>query len=54
MDHFQFQPSRFYFGVLLTCPQNLEKTIPDTPKGEVPVHLREKQLFADDGFLGSP
>ncbi|KAK7534028.1 uncharacterized protein J3D65DRAFT_467933 [Phyllosticta citribraziliensis] len=33
---------------------NLEKTIPDTPKGEVPVHLREKQLFADDGFLGSP
>ncbi|OCK77380.1 NADH-ubiquinone oxidoreductase-like protein 20.8 kDa subunit [Lepidopterella palustris CBS 459.81] len=24
----------------------LEKTIPDTPKGEEPVHLRKKQIFA--------
>jgi hypothetical protein len=27
--------------------QGLEKVIPDTPKGDVPVHLRHKQLFAD-------
>jgi NADH dehydrogenase (ubiquinone) 1 alpha subcomplex subunit 8 len=27
--------------------QGLEKVIPDTPKGDVPVHLRDKQLFAD-------
>jgi len=25
----------------------LEKTIPDTPKGQTPVHLRDKQLYAD-------
>ncbi|OAP61494.1 hypothetical protein AYL99_03697 [Fonsecaea erecta] len=25
----------------------LEKTIPDTPKGQTPIHLRDKQLFAD-------
>lgn len=25
--------------------QNLEKVIPGTPKGEIPVHLREKQVF---------
>ena len=26
--------------------QNLTKVIPDTPKGEVPVHLRPRQIFA--------
>ncbi|KAF7504773.1 hypothetical protein GJ744_001706 [Endocarpon pusillum] len=25
----------------------LQKVIPDTPKGDVPVHLRDKQLFAN-------
>ncbi|KIW18035.1 hypothetical protein PV08_02322 [Exophiala spinifera] len=25
----------------------LEKTIPDTPKGQTPIHLRDKQTFAD-------
>ena len=25
----------------------LEKVIPDTPKGETPVHLKDKQIFAD-------
>jgi len=25
---------------------NLEKIIPDTPKNEVPVHLREKQIYS--------
>lgn len=25
----------------------LEKVIPDTPKGDVPVHLRDRQIFAD-------
>ena len=27
--------------------QGLEKTIPDTPKGDTPVHLRDKQVYAD-------
>ncbi len=27
--------------------QGLEKTIPDTPKGQTPIHLRDKQLYAD-------
>lgn len=27
--------------------QGLEKTIPDTPKGQTPIHLRDKQVFAD-------
>lgn len=27
--------------------QGLQKTIPDTPEGETPIHLRNKQLFAD-------
>jgi len=31
----------------LTLNQGLEKVIPDTPKGETPVHLRDKQVFAD-------
>lgn len=26
--------------------QNLKKVIPDTPKGEIPVHLRQKQVYA--------
>lgn len=26
--------------------QKLEKQIPDTPKGETPVHLRTKQIYA--------
>lgn len=26
--------------------QGLEKTIPDTPKGVTPVHLRDYQIFA--------
>jgi hypothetical protein len=31
----------------LTLHQGLEKTIPDTPKGETPVHLRDFQIYAD-------
>lgn len=27
--------------------QGLEKNIPDTPKGDVPIHLRDRQIFAD-------
>ncbi len=27
--------------------QGLEKVIPDAPKGDVPVHLRNRQIFAD-------
>lgn len=27
--------------------QGLEKTIPDTPKGVTPVHLRDYQIFAN-------
>lgn len=27
--------------------QGLEKTIPDTPKGETPVHLRDYQVMAE-------
>lgn len=27
--------------------QGLEKVIPDTPKGDIPVHLRDRQIFAD-------
>lgn len=28
--------------------QKLEKVIPDTPKGEVPVHLRERQIYSQN------
>jgi hypothetical protein len=35
-------------------PQGLEKTIPGTPQGEVPVHLRAKQIFADKMFFDGP
>jgi NADH dehydrogenase (ubiquinone) 1 alpha subcomplex subunit 8 len=31
---------------LLTVCQKLEKTIPDAPKGETPVHLRTRNIFA--------
>ena len=31
---------------LLTQGQKLEKTIPDAPKGDVPVHLRTRNIFA--------
>ncbi len=34
--------------------QNLEKTIPDTPKGQTPVHLRDKQLYADTPMVLLP
>jgi hypothetical protein len=27
--------------------QGLEKVIPDAPKGDIPVHLRDRQIFAD-------
>ena len=27
--------------------QGLEKQIPDIPKGQTPVHLRDKQIMAD-------
>jgi len=30
----------------LTRFQKLEKTIPDAPKGETPVHLRTRNIFA--------
>jgi len=30
----------------LTPLQKLEKTIPDAPKGETPVHLRTRNIFA--------
>jgi len=31
----------------LINPQKLEKKIPGAPEGEEPVHLREKQIFAN-------
>lgn len=41
-------------GVVAPCQhffadsvQGLQKVIPDTPKGDIPVHLRDKQIFAD-------
>ena len=34
--------------------QGLEKVIPDTPKGEIPVHLRDRQLFADRRIVRYP
>ncbi|KIV99055.1 uncharacterized protein PV09_09227 [Verruconis gallopava] len=30
----------------------LEKTIPGTPEGSIPVHLRDRQIFANPGGLG--
>jgi hypothetical protein len=37
-----------HFGLRLslTLLQKLEKTIPDAPKGETPVHLRTRNIFA--------
>lgn len=35
-------------GLIAVCvEQGLQKTIPDTPKGETPIHLRDRQLYAD-------
>ena len=34
--------------------QGLEKVIPDAPKGEVPVHLRDRQIFADKRIVVYP
>ena len=34
--------------------QGLEKSIPDTPKGQTPIHLRDKQLFADNRTVVYP
>lgn len=34
--------------------QGLKKEIPDSPKGEVPVHLRDKQIFADHRIVVFP
>ena len=33
---------------LNSWPQNLEKTIPGTPAGEIPVHLRERQIYSNN------
>lgn len=33
----------------LVSSQKLEKVIPDARKGEVPVHLRPKQIYAHHG-----
>lgn len=32
----------------------LEKVIPDTPKGQIPVHLRKKQIYAYRQPVGTP
>jgi NADH dehydrogenase (ubiquinone) 1 alpha subcomplex subunit 8 len=32
--------------IMLMSAQGLEKKIPDTPKGETPVHLRARQIFS--------
>lgn len=40
--------------LILTIKQGLEKTIPDTPKGQTPIHLRDKQLYADNRFVVMP
>lgn len=34
-------------GELINVVQGLEKVIPGSPKDEVPVHLRKKQIFAN-------
>lgn len=34
--------------------QKLEKTIPDTPKNQTPVHLRTKQIYAHYPILRDP
>ena len=34
--------------------QKLEKTIPDTPKNQIPVHLRTRQIFAHYPILRDP
>lgn len=34
-------------GELISVAQGLEKVIPGSPKDEVPVHLRKKQIFAN-------
>jgi len=39
---------------MLTGYQGLEKTIPDSPKGQTPVHLKDKQAFADHRIVLYP
>jgi hypothetical protein len=39
---------------LTATVQGLEKTIPDTPKGQTPIHLRDKQMFADPKYVVFP
>jgi hypothetical protein len=34
--------------------QGLEKVIPDTPKGQTPIHLRDWQTFADNRLVLRP
>lgn len=34
--------------------QGLEKVIPDTPKGQTPIHLRDWQTFADNRLVLKP
>ena len=41
-------------GPYTKLSQGLEKVIPDTPRGEVPIHLRNKQLFADSRTVVYP
>lgn len=33
---------------ILTRKQGLEKIIPDAPKGQIPVHLRDRQIYAEN------
>ena len=46
------------FSTLLTLTsrheQKLEKTIPDTPKNQVPVHLRTRQIYAHERIMRDP
>ena len=49
-----FALDSFETGLANIFKQGLEKVIPDSPKGEVPVHLRDRQIFADNRVVVYP
>lgn len=56
-NNHQLWQCRTFEWPLNRCVYNklgLEKVIPDTPKGEVPVHLRKTQIYANQQPRGSP
>ncbi|KAG9241352.1 CHCH domain-containing protein [Calycina marina] len=49
----QCRPAEWKLNKCVFEKLQLEKVIPDTPEGEIPVHLRKRQMYAHQRLLGN-